>query len=39
MGIDNCRKRLELLFPGKYELTVTNNSDIYNVSLQIKRKS
>ena len=39
MGIENCRKRLELLFPGKYELTVTNNSDIYNVSLQIKRKS
>ena len=39
MGIDNCRKRLELLFPGKYELTITNNSDIYNVSLQIKLKS
>ena len=39
MGIENCRKRLELLYPGKYELTVTNNRDIYNVSLQIKRKS
>ena len=39
MGIDNCRKRLELLFPGKYELTITNNSDIYDVALQIKLKS
>ena len=39
MGIENCRKRLELLYPGKYELTIDNNSDIYNVSLKIKLNS
>lgn len=39
MGIENCRKRLELLYPGKYELTINSKSDIYNVSLQIGLKS
>ena len=39
MGIENCRKRLELLYPGKYELTINNNSDIYNVSLKIQLNS
>lgn len=39
MGIENCRRRLELLYPGKYELAINNNSDIYNVSLQIRLKS
>lgn len=39
MGIANCRKRLELLFPGEYELTINSNSDIFTVSLQIKLKS
>lgn len=38
MGIENCRRRLELLYPGKYELAINNNSDIYNVSLQIGLK-
>lgn len=38
MGIENCRKRLELLYPGKYELTINSNDDIYNVSLQIGLK-
>ena len=38
MGIENCRKRLGLLYPGKYELTINSNSDIYNVSLQIRLK-
>ena len=39
MGIENCRKRLELLYPGKYELTINNNSDTYNVSLKIQLNS
>ena len=38
MGIDNCRKRLELLYPGRYELNINNNSDLYKVSLQIGLK-
>ena len=39
MGIENCRKRLELLYPGKYELSINRDNDIYNVSLQISMKS
>ena len=38
MGIENCHKRLELLYAGKYELKINSNSDIYNVSLQIELK-
>ena len=38
MGIENCRRRLELLYSGKYELTIDRNSDIYNVSLKIGLK-
>ncbi len=39
MGIDNCRKRLELIYPGRYELIINSASDIYNVSLKIRLKS
>lgn len=39
MGIENCRKRLELLYPGKYDLSINSDNDIYNVSLQIRLKS
>ncbi len=39
MGIDNCRKRLELIYPGRYELIINSDSDIYNVSLKIRLKS
>lgn len=38
MGIENCRRRLELLYSGKYELIIDSNSDIYNVSLKIGLK-
>lgn len=38
MGIENCRKRLELLYPGKYELKIHSSSDVFNVSLQIELK-
>ena len=39
MGIENCRKRLELLYAGIYELTINTDSGIYNVSLKIRLKS
>lgn len=39
MGIDNCRKRLNLLYEGRYRLSIFNNNDIFKVSLQINLKS
>ncbi len=39
MGIENCRKRLEWLYPGRYELNICSDNDNYNVSLHIKLKS
>lgn len=38
LGLDNLRKRLELLYPGKHSLTTTMNEQRYNVSLYIKLK-
>ncbi len=35
MGIDNCRKRLGLLYPDKYELLISNDGATYRVSLRI----
>lgn len=37
IGIDNCRKRLELLYPGRYKLHVVEN-DYYEVDLMIRLK-
>ena len=36
MGIENCRRRLELLYSGKYQLITDSNNGIYRVSLQIR---
>lgn len=36
MGIENCRKRLELFFPGKYDLSIKNDGITFNVNLKIK---
>ena len=36
MGIENCRKRLELLFPGRHRLTVTNDGTFFSVKLCIE---
>ena len=38
MGIENCRKRLGLLYLGNHELIINNNDGIYNVSLKIRLK-
>ncbi|MFI3248727.1 MAG: histidine kinase [Rikenellaceae bacterium] len=36
IGIANCRKRLELLYPHKHTLLIGENSGVYDVSLTIK---
>jgi len=33
IGLDNIRKRLNLLFPGKYDLKIDQNDKIYGISL------
>lgn len=35
MGIKNCRKRLELLYPGCHEFSITNDGSCFNVKLDI----
>lgn len=39
IGIENCRKRLELLYPGRYELKAGAENGIYRVSLDIRLKN
>lgn len=36
IGLENVRKRLDLLYPGKYELQISDHSNQFNVHLQIK---
>ncbi|MFI3304744.1 MAG: histidine kinase [Rikenellaceae bacterium] len=36
IGIANCRKRLELLYPGRYSLHIVESDDRYEVILTIK---
>lgn len=36
IGIANCRKRLELLYPGHYELKTGEEDGIYRVKLEIR---
>lgn len=38
IGISNCRKRLELLYPGRYKLSNEESEGIYRVRLEIKLK-
>ena len=35
IGIENTRKRLEILYPDKHELRITNSSDAYLVELEL----
>ncbi|MDE6332315.1 MAG: sensor histidine kinase, partial [Muribaculaceae bacterium] len=35
MGIENCRRRLELLYAGKYELSINNDGATFGVALHI----
>lgn len=39
IGIANCRKRLDLLYPDRYELQVGETDGIYRVRLEIKVKN
>jgi len=36
IGILNVRKRLELLYPGKHELTITDEEEVFIVNLWIE---
>ena len=36
IGIENVKKRLELLYPGKHELNITNDEDVFIVNLLIE---
>lgn len=36
IGLSNVRKRLEILYPEKHELTIENNGKIYQVSLTLE---
>jgi sensor histidine kinase YesM len=36
IGQANSRKRLELLYPGKHQLQITNSPDLYAVKLTIE---
>ena len=35
IGIENCRSRLDLLYPERYELEVSRTDDVFNVRLMI----
>lgn len=36
IGISNARKRLELLYPGKFELKVVNEEEVFAIDLKIE---
>ena len=36
IGINNARKRLQLLYPGKHELVITNEEEIFIVNLKLE---
>ena len=36
IGISNCRKRMELLYPKRHRLDIEETDDYYKVTLQIK---
>ncbi len=36
LGLENVRKRLDLLYPGKYEMSLQSKDNVYSVKLQLK---
>lgn len=36
IGLNNVKRRLELLYPGKHELVIQNTTDIYKVNFKLK---
>lgn len=36
VGIDNCRARLQMIYPGRHQLTAGENNGMFNVMLKIK---
>ena len=38
IGLRNVKRRLELLYPGSHDLTITDDNNIYKVVLEIRRK-
>jgi two-component system, LytTR family, sensor kinase len=36
IGLQNVRRRLELLYPGKYNLNIQNGANVYSVHLKLK---
>lgn len=39
MGIDNCRKRLELLYPDRHMLDIADDGELFNVKLRIELRT
>ncbi len=39
IGIENVKKRLELLYPGKHEMLITDDDEIFVVNLKIELES
>jgi two-component system, LytTR family, sensor kinase len=38
IGIDNVKKRLELTYPGKYEMTIAEDAAVFRITLQLRLK-
>lgn len=38
LGLENVRKRLELLYPGEYNLQISKKHNVFNVSLELNSK-
>lgn len=36
IGLNNVKRRLELLYPGRHELTIRDESDVYKVDLKLR---
>ena len=36
IGLNNVKRRLELLYPGKHELNILDENGIYKVDLKLK---